>query len=277
MANQEEKIGGYTRQEIDALHRHLYRILDDIVAVCDKLGIKYFLIGGSAMGAHFEGEILPWDDDIDIGMERADYNRFVSEAQEHLPSDLFVQSPYSEARTPHYFTKVRLNGSIFEDSFELDLPIHHGIFVDVFPLDVVPSCSFIERLHRLKTRILTNVFAAKNGGRYAKLSSRIIYGFLSLFAPRFLLKWALKVVPSAFNTSCSSDKKSCRLNIISQPRDHIKFATVNPPQVVKFGAGKYKAPHDLEGYLNHHYRNLRPTLPREEWVNHYPVRLQFPE
>ncbi len=199
MSKEEQMIGGYRPEEIAALHRHLYRILGDIAAVCDKLGIKYFLIGGSAIGAHFEGGILPWDDDIDIGMERADYNRFVREAQALLPSDLFVQSPESEPRTPHYFTKVRLNGSIFEESFEAGLPIHHGIFVDIFPMDLVPKCRFLERLHRFMTKVLTNMFAAKNGGRYAKLSSRLLFGFASFFVPRFLLRWAVRSVPAAFN------------------------------------------------------------------------------
>ncbi len=271
MVEQEDNIGGYTRQEIEELHRHLYRILEDIVAVCEKLNLKYFLIGGSAIGAHFEGGILPWDDDIDIGMERRDYNRFVAEAQQHLPVDLFVQSPESEPRTPHYFTKVRLTGSVFEERFEFGLPIHHGIFVDIFPLDVVPNNSFVERLQRLKARVSTNLFAAKNGGYYARFSSRLVYGFLALFIPRFILKYALRTIPAAFNNTNGS-----YVNIISQPRDHIARSTVNPPQLMKFGGKERFAPNDLATYLRRHYPNLRQTLPREEWVNHYPLRLQFP-
>ena len=56
----------YTEDELKKLHLELYDILREIQRVCDQLGIKCFIQGGSAIGAFFEKEILPWDDDIDV-------------------------------------------------------------------------------------------------------------------------------------------------------------------------------------------------------------------
>ena len=66
----------YTREELARLHEELYDILAETVRVCRDNSIPYFLIGGTAIGALYDEAILPWDDDVDIGMTRDAYNRF---------------------------------------------------------------------------------------------------------------------------------------------------------------------------------------------------------
>ena len=55
-------------------------ILGETIRICRKHDIPYFVIGGTAIGALYDRAILPWDDDIDIGMARKDYNRFLEVA-----------------------------------------------------------------------------------------------------------------------------------------------------------------------------------------------------
>ena len=62
-------------QELEQLHYHLKDIMTQIDRVCDQLGIRYFVDGGTAMGAYYESDILAWDD-IDLAMERDQYERF---------------------------------------------------------------------------------------------------------------------------------------------------------------------------------------------------------
>ena len=61
-------------------------ILREFDALCRKKGWRYFLLGGSALGAVRHGGMIPWDDDIDVGMPRPDYIRFLREASGELPS-----------------------------------------------------------------------------------------------------------------------------------------------------------------------------------------------
>ena len=58
----------YTAKELDLLHAELYDILGETIRICRKHDIPYFVIGGTAIGALYDRAILPWDDDIDIGM-----------------------------------------------------------------------------------------------------------------------------------------------------------------------------------------------------------------
>lgn len=82
-------------------------ILREFDALCRKKGWRYFLLGGSALGAVRHGGMIPWDDDIDVGMPRPDYIRFLREASGELPPHLFVQDWHSEPDCLISFAKIR--------------------------------------------------------------------------------------------------------------------------------------------------------------------------
>ena len=59
----------------------LLNMLDKFILICKEHNLKYTLLGGSVLGAIRHGGIIPWDDDIDIGMPRADYEKLLSIAE----------------------------------------------------------------------------------------------------------------------------------------------------------------------------------------------------
>ncbi len=260
----------YKEGELTQLHTHLYDILAHTIEACNKLNIKYFINGGSAIGAFYEGEILPWDDDIDICMEREDYERFMREAPAVLAKGYTLQSPHNEPLTPYYFAKVRKDNTLFITEEEVDLDIHHGIYVDIFPMDAVPDNKFIELIHRFKVRVLSNAFVAKQieleGGGFAKLLYKIFTAPLS----KSLIYKMLVTAQTWFN-----NHNTRYISIVKMPRDHIARATVNPPQMVKFGDLTVAAPNDLETYLNWHYPGITRYPSEDKRVNHSPVILNF--
>jgi len=58
----------YSADELDMIQKLELKILKEIIRICKKENIEYFLIGGSALGAIRHGGFIPWDDDIDVGM-----------------------------------------------------------------------------------------------------------------------------------------------------------------------------------------------------------------
>ena len=103
----------YTAEELDLLHAELYDILGETIRVCQKHDIPYFVIGGTAIGALYDQGILPWDDDIDIGMTRENYNKFLKVAPGELGPSYFLSWIETDPHTPYYFAKVKKNNTLF--------------------------------------------------------------------------------------------------------------------------------------------------------------------
>ena len=136
----------YTPEELTQLHQVLYEILEEIVRICDKHNIPYFVIGGTAIGALYDKAILPWDDDIDIGMKREDYNKFLQIASQELREPYFLSWIHTDPHSPYYFAKVKKNNTLFVEEMFKDVPMHQGIFVDIFPFDRIPNNKLLRKI-----------------------------------------------------------------------------------------------------------------------------------
>ena len=151
----------YDEKDLKQLHTMLYQILAEIDRVCKRHDIPYFIQGGSAIGAFYNKGIVPWDDDVDVGMTRENYNRFLEVAPKELGAEYFLEWFGTESNTPFYFAKVKRNNTLFVEHIWKDMDIHHGIFVDIFPYDRVPNNKTLEKLHRFSVKFWVNCFMGK--------------------------------------------------------------------------------------------------------------------
>lgn len=108
-------------------------MLKKVIDLCDKLGIVYYLDGGSLLGAVRDNGIIPWDDDIDVVMFRDDYDRF-REA---------FNKEYENSRYIFHDCDHKRRGRVLNTD-TTHLPLYYKkngvncMFVDIFPLDSVP-------------------------------------------------------------------------------------------------------------------------------------------
>lgn len=122
-----------TIQKIDLV------LLKEFDTVCRKIGVNYFICGGTMLGYKRHGGFIPWDDDIDVGMLRADYDKFKKEAGKYLGEDFFLQTRKSDPKIPYLFSKVRLNGTGYITNYNEKRDFHKGICLDLFPFDYIPN------------------------------------------------------------------------------------------------------------------------------------------
>ena len=114
-------------------------ILKSFIKVCDKLKLQYFALGGTCLGAARHSGFIPWDDDIDLGMKRADFEIFIKEGQKYLPEEMFIQTRTTDPEYKQNFAKIRLSSTTFIETAVKNDNINHGVFIDIFPVDYCPD------------------------------------------------------------------------------------------------------------------------------------------
>ena len=141
-----------------ALNEHqqcLLLMLQDLDAVCAKYGISYQLFAGTALGAVRHQGFIPWDDDLDIIMQREEYERFFRVAPLELdPQKYYVQEEYGP-HWPMQFSKLRLNGTTcIERCHVRDPEMHQGVYIDIFPCDNLADNPFIRKLQFAVSKVV---------------------------------------------------------------------------------------------------------------------------
>jgi lipopolysaccharide cholinephosphotransferase len=151
----EEERSGYTvTRAVKKLWAVQLRLLECFMAVCDARGLKYFAMFGTMLGAVRHGGFIPWDDDVDIAMPRADYDR-LSQMPEVFEAPLFLQTPENDPAAVPRFMKLKDGDTTFlPPGFPNSMTKggHLGCGMDILPLDDAPSRSAARRLARAAAR-----------------------------------------------------------------------------------------------------------------------------
>ena len=66
-------------------------LLKSFIAICSKHDLRYYALGGTLLGAIRHKGFIPWDDDMDLGMPRKDYEKFISICKKELPEHVILR------------------------------------------------------------------------------------------------------------------------------------------------------------------------------------------
>lgn len=130
------------KEDMDRLHKIILEMLHDFVSFCDENNLTYYLVAGSAIGAVRHKGFIPWDDDVDIAMPRADYNKLRDMYEAQFADKYIVEGPFAGQISSLQFMKIRKKGTKYRGLMAMGP--EYGIFLDIFPLDYAPD-SWIHR------------------------------------------------------------------------------------------------------------------------------------
>ena len=134
--DEEVKCGYYVtkqRKEIWAVELDLLAEFD---RVCKKNNLRYFIDGGTLLGAVRHKGFIPWDDDVDVVMLREDYDQLVKIAEDEFEAPYFFQSAYSDKGYTRGHSQLRNTMTCGALQHEAKVePFNQGMFLDVFVLD----------------------------------------------------------------------------------------------------------------------------------------------
>ena len=156
-----------------------------LMEICEKNHLRYYLIGGSLLGAMRHKCFIPWDDDIDVGLPRPDYNRFVQIAKDYLPAHMDIKTMTSDPNYKCYFTRLINNKKkIYWDHGQYTAVI--GVWMDVFPLDGLPENPLLRKMQVFRVKLnkalykFTQIDYVTTNRTNRPLSERVLIRFAQL-------------------------------------------------------------------------------------------------
>ena len=173
-----------------AIQKMQLAYLLEVDRICKKHGIKYFLGGGTLLGAIRHNGFIPWDDDSDIMMLREDYDKFCKIAQSELPAGMTFQSGKTDKNCFYEFAKLRVENTVFATELARNhQDINIGIAFDIFCHDKTANSRFGQKLHLALTiftrALVLNKWNRRKVDNGSRMQSAVTNFFVKLFPLRF--------------------------------------------------------------------------------------------
>lgn len=257
-------------------------IAKEIKRICDENGINCFLTDGSLLGAIRHKGFIPWDDDLDMGMSRADYEKFLRIAPGKLSPKYTLVDWNIEKGFPHPMAKVLKNGTVLLEESRND-DGHKGIWVDVFAFDNYPDRPEDAARHGRKLTIYKAIIRAKckyatwrshNKTDIKKYIKNIPFRVIALFCKKESVVSKFEKEAVRFN---NTKTKYCFEN------GPLKYGTIKVPSEyiesfieTEFEDTTFKVPLRYDEYLRCEYGDYMKLPPESQRKNvHSIVKVDF--
>ncbi len=252
---------------LDKLHQVHLEMLDEIDRLCRKHGLSYWLDSGTALGAIRHKGFIPWDDDVDIGMMREDYDKFIAIAKQEMSSNYIILDNNVEPRYNNFHIKILKVNTIYPQSYNSEFK-YRGIHIDIFPFDnvtddsetTIKKCKKIQK-YRSFCEVASRVGMSRNPVK--RLGQRIIKTLpKSVYRNHFenLCK-KYNGIPTGYLTSHTYRMQREKIRIF-------KTEDMIPTTRVKFENREYSIMNNPDEYLKIMYGDYMTLPPEDKRVYH---------
>jgi len=257
-----------SEQELRKLQLLQLDMLNIVADICNKHNLKYWLDGGTLLGAVRHGGYIPWDDDIDIGLLRKDYNKLLKILPEELPDNLVLQTSKTDKYFKYDWAKVRDRFSEAVSTSNVK-PKHKykGLRIDIFTFDYVPENRILQKTQLLI--INTRMFFRNDTGTMQKMTplKKMVHK-IGQILPDFVFNIPYRITIKLSNLLCNK-YISCYFQVPnSYPRNLKPTECYFPLSEVTFENIKHKSPANIDCYLKSLFGNNYMTPVK------YPVHLK---
>ena len=250
--------------------------LNIFIDFCEKHNLRYYFTGGALIGVMRHHGFIPWDDDIDIGMPRKDFDRFHELIKTEMPEGFGICNRYTDSDW-HFAMSQFIDE---ESEIEIHLaeqPRKAHIWIDVFPLDGLPNNKALRWL-RVK-----NILIHRYMVQIANISTQVDANRSRPFSERAILA-VCKVIPigKLINTNKTIDKLETILrrsdfdksewcgNMLGRYRERevVKQAWFGTPKKGMFEGEEVNIPEQTDPILKSLYGDYMKLPPEKDRVAH---------
>lgn len=254
------------------LQCYLLNMLSWFHNYCNNNNLRYYALGGTMLGAVRHEGFIPWDDDIDVGMPRPDYNRLIKNIGNRIYEDYYLETPfstYSDYKYPYcklYNTKTTL--------VEHTWPrLKRGIFIDVFPLDGLGNDqNEAEKTWEKVSSKINYIWCRTCGVR----RDRALYKNIAIIGAHLIPN----VIAMDKKVLFDMDQKCQKLdfdtvlyggNVFGNwgKKEIMKSEIMGRPKEYKFENQVIFGAQDYDSYLTHLYNDWKKLPPKEKQITHH--------
>ncbi len=260
-------------KKMNEVQIYMLDMMKQLVNAFNENNIKYYMIGGTLLGAIRHKGYIPWDDDIDLAIPRDDYDRFLEKAKEILPETLTLRTYYDESYHHYYFArvvdtryKILRQGSLKEREEEL--------WIDLFPLDGLPRNPILQKIHKMRLLLLKLSYHLATFDKVNLLRpNRPLYQRAII---KFYMWWPLKS-KKGYKQILDKIDKLLKKAPLDKSDYYMEFMGSSIPfretctkeqygegKLYDFEDTKFIGPTDAEFYLSHVYGDYMQLPPKEK-------------
>ncbi len=259
-----------TKITVRQLQLEVLTIMDEIDRVCRKNNIEYCLIAGSALGiCNYKG-FIPWDDDMDVCIQRKDWNKFIKAMKKDLSDKFYFHSYETDKRYNILIPSMKVrkkNTYIQEVNYLLENRCDgDGIFVDVVIYDNVSDNKFIDELNRLPIRLLMPLMVFLDN-----------LGFKAIWLKKIILNKAKKYGKKYKNSTMTSQTIAIPWEKFFKEPKFLK-EDVYPFKEYEFEGRKFYSYNNIEKVMKEWYgENCLKKWDGKKWVETLPEEKRHPK
>lgn len=259
-------------QDIAALQAKILEIAVYFDEFCQKHGIVYYLMGGSALGAMRHQGFIPWDDDFDVFMTFENYSRLLEIGPENIDSTRFYLQKEDTTEWPMFFSKLRLNGTTFIEADTRHRCMHKGVYIDIMCLNNVAANAVVRYVQYISARVLTAMTLGVRGYLTNSWLKRVAVNLGKLLMCNMLKNCLLRVVRGLNKRDAgyvghffgrASFKNTCF---------PVRF--LGKPRYVAFSDALLPVPEQVEDYLALRYGDYM-KIPDAQTIASFPVHAAY--
>ena len=262
---------GLDNNYLERIHSEILTVMDEVVRVCNENNLRYYMIGGTLLGAVRHKGYIPWDDDIDIVMPREDFNKFIILCSKALQSPFKLQWITTNEKYRFLFAKVENVNTVFYAGLKYKEDVYPGIYVDIFPIDETNGYSRGIVIRKAIIRKLSTMMGMKLNIEKVRGIRKIILRCLST---KTISKIACFLMTR--NNGKSTDYYTNFGSQYNAKRQTIKKSCYGEGILLPFEDRMYNAPVDYQTVLTSIFGpDYMQIPPEDKRRSHYPTYVKF--